>query len=86
VIVVYVELWPGGDQSRAKPIGSLGIANETNLSLLSNYRFEMDGIGNPALNIEPLKATGEIVGHNRNQSVWKLIRRAIDEVFPPIKT
>lgn len=84
MIVVYVELWPGGDQDRAQPIGSLAIANESNLSLLSNYSFEIDEAPAPALGVEPLKKQGQVLGHNRRQSVWKLIRRAIDAAFPPL--
>lgn len=86
MIVVYVEMWPGGDGSRAQPLGSLAIANESNLSLLSNYSFEIDEAPNPALGIEQLQRKGVITGHNQNQSVWKLIRRAIDAAFPPLIT
>ena len=86
MIVVFVELWPGGDAERRVPLGSLGIANESNLALLSNYSYEIDEAPQPRLKVDQLKKQGQVVGHNRNQSVWKLIRRVIDDVFPPIKT
>lgn len=87
MIVIYVELWPGGDQSKARPIGSMGIASVTEPGdLLDNYVVEVDEAPNPTLNIEQLQTKVRVQGHNRNQSVWKLIRRAIDGVFPPIVT
>lgn len=87
MIVVYVEVWPNGDQSKARPIGSLGFKNVTkDGDLLDSYVYEMDEAPNPVLHIPQLTRASTIVGHNRNQSVWKLIRRAIDHVFSPIIT
>jgi hypothetical protein len=52
--------------------------------LLDSYRFEIDEAGAPQLNIEQLRMEGQVLGHNRNQSMWKLVRRVIDTVFPPV--
>lgn len=87
MIVVYVEHWPNGDQEKARPVGSLGIHDISMPGeLLKTYSFEMDEAPNPALNIEQLQKKGQILAYNRNQSVWKLIRRAIDTIFPPLVT
>jgi hypothetical protein len=87
MLVVYVEMWPGGDQSKAYPLGSLAVSNVTQPGdLLDNYQFEIDEAAAPQVGIERLEKKGVILAHNRRQSVWKLIRRAIDTVFPPIIT
>ena len=87
MIVVYAEMWPGGDQAKAYPLGSLAIANQTQPGdLLDNYAFEIDEAPAPELGIEQLKKQGKVLAHNRRQSVWKLIRRAIDAAFPPLIT
>lgn len=85
MIVAFVEVWPGGDQDKAVPLGSIGIHPTTQPGdLLQNFNFELDEA--PHTGLEPLKKTGVILGHNPKQSVWKLVRRAIDGVFPNIIT
>lgn len=85
MIVVVVELWPHGDESKARPLGSLALANVTQPGdLLDSYRMEMDEAGHAALGIPPLKKVDLIQGHNRKQSVWKLVKRAIDKAFPQL--
>lgn len=37
MLVVKVEMWPGGDEESAKEIGRMGIANVSNLREMSNY-------------------------------------------------
>lgn len=37
MLVVKVELWPGGKGDRAREIGRLGIANVSDLAALSDY-------------------------------------------------
>lgn len=37
MLVVKVEIWPGGDEETAKEIGRMGIANVSNLREMSNY-------------------------------------------------
>lgn len=84
MIVVFAEIWPGGDESQARPLGSIGIANESDLNLLSDYSFTLDEAGNANLNIPETQVRGLVQGHNRNQSVWKLVRKVIDAAFPTL--
>lgn len=41
MIVVKLELWPGGDESRAEDLGSAIITNESNLSDISSYSVRL---------------------------------------------
>jgi hypothetical protein len=87
MIVVYVEEWPDGDQERANPLGSLALHDITKPGdLLGNFAYEIDEAPNPSLGVPQLRKTGQVPGHNHRQSVWRLVRRAIDSVWPPLVT
>lgn len=77
MIVVKVELWPGGDMSKAREIASMNISNVSNLAARSDYRVIVDE--------QPSDITGMTDGmnenfvvqnHKRRQSVWAIVGRA----------
>lgn len=72
MLVVKVEIWPGGDSDRAKEIGRMGLANVSDLRQTSNYVFvALDDRGN--------EIEGEVRGHKRSAGFWKLLQEAARE-------
>lgn len=71
MIVVKVELWPGGHENGAREIHRLGIANVSNLRELSDYLVvakEDNGSETHRL----------VEGHSRSEGIEALIARAVD--------
>ena len=65
VLVVTVEVWPDGDLLRRRVIGTMNLANVSQLADVSNYVGYRDG--------------REIVveGHERAEGAWALVRKAL---------
>lgn len=81
MIVVKVELWDGGDGTRAKEIGRLVIGNMSELADHSSYavagRMEKwDAEGQPAR----VASDGWVMAHDRKTGVFELIRKAIEDL------
>lgn len=70
MLVVHVEVWPGGDPRRKQHIGTMTLVNETSLSEHSGYEVHLDG--------EPL---GKLVYHWRRDGAWKLVSLALNRHF-----
>ena len=71
MIVVKVELWPGGDEATAREIHRLGIANVSNLREVSSYLVvAKEDNGNETHRL--------VEGHPRSEGVEALISRAIE--------
>lgn len=77
MIVVRVELWPGGDEKAAREIGSAYIWNASNLAEISDYGFRLTHRKEGADREEV--SEGVVIRHPRYEGVWRLIRRVIDK-------
>ena len=76
MLVVKVEVHPGGDEKRAFLIGRLTITNVEELSgTVSDYRAELTD----TLRAQVVHYSGQqaIVTHDRTRSAWHLIQRAL---------
>jgi hypothetical protein len=71
MIYVRVELWPFGQKEKAKVIGEMTVSNYGGTEELSDYEVE-------ATDNRGTGFTSCIVGHDRSQSIWALIKRAIE--------
>lgn len=80
MLVVTVELWPGGDPTHAKEIASIEIANISNLSEVSNYTVLAQQAGNPSLGIKPEKVAFTVYDHPRRQSVFALLKTILNKL------
>lgn len=87
MVVVKVELWPHGNASRAKRLGTLWIANVGGTLTRGNYKTALTGDGEirapwPIYDgkneqSKPL-CTGEVKGYARiSRPVWDLVRMAL---------
>jgi hypothetical protein len=87
VIVIFAEYWPNGQQDQAVPLGSLGLHDQTQPGdLLGTFVYEIDEAPQPNLNVDQLSRAGTVIGVNRKQSVWKIVKKTLETVFPNIVT
>ena len=73
MLILKVELAPGGDRSKAKPMGELLIENDTTGGDRSNYVLRISEWGKPL----KLMRTGYLAGHDPNAGGWHLIKAGL---------
>jgi hypothetical protein len=78
MIVVNIELWPGGDKNRKRNLGHMVITNDgTGTERVGNYRVTLSHAGiYYGKRKEPWK-TGVVRNHLRMLSPYHLILRAL---------
>lgn len=69
MLVVTVEVWPGGNVLRRRVIGTMNLANISELADVSDYEGFLDG--------KPV----EVKGHRRDDGAWKLVHRAVEDAL-----
>ena len=72
---VTVELWPGGDETRARPLAVANVANVSHLADLSDYSVSVSEGYNPLANTRAWSQRGHVNQHDRKTSVWVLIAK-----------
>jgi hypothetical protein len=71
MLVVRVEVWPGGDPTRRRQVGCAGIANVSGLNEVSDYvGLLTDDAGR--------QITVVVRGHRRAAGFWVLLAQACD--------
>lgn len=65
MLVVTVEVWPGGKVLQRRVIGTMNLANVSDLADISNYAGSIDG------------EFVEVRGHARADGAWELVRKAL---------
>ncbi len=73
---ILVELVPGGNEARKREIARATLANISALDDVSDYRIDAWEHANPIAGTDAWDADGVIYGHDRRQSVWRLVARA----------
>lgn len=77
MIKVTIEIIPGGYAEGRRTIGLMRIANISDLARRSDYRVDIAEGENPLTGTKSLACTVYVRGHDRHQSVWSLIEKAI---------
>lgn len=79
MIVVKIELWPKGFESRKREIGRMHITNEAGTLDRGWYDVKVMRRGTT----DKVQRTGEVNNYPRNSySVWRLVMRALKSAFP----
>jgi len=78
---VTIDLVPGGFSPLRRTIATLRISNASDLADISNYVIEAMEGANPLTGDPPRNAQCMVFGHDRKQSVWKLLERACEEIL-----
>lgn len=80
MIVVKMELWPGGDESRMRPLGTVHIINDGTGSVArGNYTVEAFHAGS-YIKRKGVWKRGRVRGFLRNLSPYRLLCRALTAV------
>lgn len=66
MMVVTVEVWPGGRVLHRRVIGTLNIGNVSQLADVSDYKCVLDG-----------SKEFKVKGHRRSDGAWALVRKAL---------
>ena len=80
MLVVTIDLVPGGFEPMRRTIASMRIASISNLADISDYGIEANETNNPLAGTPPQTAQCVIRGHARAQSVWALLAKAAEAV------
>ena len=81
MLVVTIDLVPGGHELFRRTIASMQISNMSNLADRSDYCVvAMEG-KNPLTGEPPRSAACMVVAHERCQSVWALLGKACVEIL-----
>jgi len=72
---VTVEIWPGGDKTRARSLAIANVANVSDLANVSDYAVSVSEGYNPVTNTPPWSQRGQIYEHDRRTSVWALVAK-----------
>ena len=75
MLVITVELWPGGDASRSSVIAAGTVANVSKLAEESDYECQIGAHGHAALGIPATQSRFTIYGHKRRDGVLALLSR-----------
>lgn len=71
---LWIEVYVGRRDNRIK-VAECHAYNVSGLTDTSDYEFESIEYGNSSLNIPPSEIKGEVKDHNRNSTVWSLIKK-----------
>lgn len=77
MIVVTIQVLPGGDASRAFAIGATVIANLSGLAPNSSYDCNVATAGSVELGIAPFEKRFTVHGHHRRDGILKLLYRVL---------
>jgi len=72
---VTVEIWPGGDESRACAVAIANVANVSDLANVSDYVVSVSEGHNPVTNSPSWSRSGYVFSHDRRTSVWALVAK-----------
>jgi hypothetical protein len=81
MLVITIDLVPGGCESYRRTIGSMRIANLSNLADTSDYSVEVMEAANHLTGDPSWNGKCVVLAHDRRQSVWALIARACEETL-----
>ena len=75
MLPITVEIWPGGDKTRARAVAIANVANLSDLADVSDYAVSVTEGHNPVTNTPPWSQRGHVFQHDRRTSVWALIAK-----------
>lgn len=71
MIYVRVELWPWGVKEKARLIGEMKVGNVGGTDVVGDYEVQATDDRGTGFN-------GVVLDHDRKQSVWALLRKALE--------
>lgn len=81
MLVVTVDLVPGGYEPYRRTIGTMRIANVSDLANVSDYAVDATENANPLSGTALRNTKCTVRAHNRRQSIWALLAKASGEIL-----
>lgn len=81
MLIITIDLVPGGYESLRRTIGSMRIANISNLADVSDYDVAATEGANPLTGAKSRNASCTVKRHDRRQCVWALLAKASEEII-----
>jgi hypothetical protein len=78
MILITIDLVPGGFQPMRRTIGSMRIANVSDLADISDYAVDVLEAANKLAGTNPRSGSCRVEGHDRRQSIWALIAKSAE--------
>jgi hypothetical protein len=78
LLVITIDLVPGGNPELRRTVGSLRIANKSDLADISNYSVKAVQAANPLAGSPAGIRSCEVTGHDRRQGIWALLAKAAE--------
>lgn len=78
MLVITIDLVPGGYEPRRRTIGLMRIANLSDLADISDYSVDVMEGANALTGAKPRNASCAVTGHDRRQCVWTLLAKAAE--------
>ncbi|WP_334181707.1 hypothetical protein [Novosphingobium sp.] len=82
MLIVKVEVWPGGEENEAFEIGRMEIANITASGHVCDYSARITQEEEILLMVPALDKAISVKAHSRRAGPWKLVKRVLDQAFP----
>ncbi|EKU73163.1 hypothetical protein SAMN05518668_10164 [Sphingobium sp. YR657] len=79
MMIVKIEVWPGGVETAPREIGRMVIANLSNLAEISDYSVHIEQTETPRLHVPAIDTRVTVKTHPRRDGPWALVRRALDQ-------
>jgi hypothetical protein len=76
MIRVTVELWPGGSNARAREIARMNIGSISDRAQAVDYEIWASSDTHAPTGQPAFEASGKVVKHKRNDSIWALLTKA----------
>lgn len=81
MLVITVDIVPGGYEPLRRTIGSMQIANVSDLADVSDYAVDATESANPLSGTALRNRKCTVRAHNRRQSIWVLLAKASGEIL-----
>lgn len=81
MLVITVDIVPGGYEPLRRTIGSMQIANVSDLADVSDYAVDATESANPLTGKPPRTTACTVLAHDRRQSIWALLAKASGEIL-----
>ncbi|GFZ93971.1 hypothetical protein [Sphingobium fuliginis] len=80
MMVVSVQIWPGGDESSRFEIGRMEVSNMSNLAEFSDYHAHVIQQSALGLDVNAIDRIVRVKGHPRREGAWALVKRVLDRL------
>jgi hypothetical protein len=80
MMVVRIEIWPGGDEQAAFELGRMDVTNVSTVADVGSYTASITQRETPTLRVPSFVRNVRVASHPRGDGPWALVARVLGEV------